>query len=371
MIEKTDKFLRDLVRKKQMPQYMLEKLRPVVSDSELPHLYYNPKDHKIGEPLRPIVSGMKSPLAKISSYLDQIIRPLFDKHTPYALSNSMIFLQQIKKHKTTAQTNLYTFDITDLYTMIPQREAVLAICEFLARHGYKKIRGLSINTIKSLFLHILENSYFVLQLPGQQPKFYRQIRGGAMGSACTQVLADIYVKKWESNFVQHQQQEDEMYYRFRDDVFFTTKRSSEQIEQRLIELNEKDKNISITWQGGTAIDYLDVTINIEIPNFKTTVFRKLVAQTYVLPFHSSHPSHIKRNIPFAAALRATRICSHSEDLRKELDKIRITLLLNKYPPRFIDKHISRFLQDLTGDTTTDTLIGANHEKFRENVLPVK
>ena len=53
-----------------------------------------------------------------------------------------------------------------------------------------------------MFIHVLENSYFVLQLPGLKPKFYQQIKEGAMGSACTQVLADIYVRKWESDFAQ-------------------------------------------------------------------------------------------------------------------------------------------------------------------------
>ncbi|CAF3169858.1 unnamed protein product [Rotaria socialis] len=178
-----------------MPQYIMERLQPSQSESELPHLYYNPKDHKIGEPLRPIVSEIKSLLAKLSSFLGKIICPLFDKHTHYALSNLITFLKHLKKFKTTTETNLYTFDITDLHTMIPQKEAVLSICEFLGRHGYQKIHGLSINTIKTMFLHVLENSYFVLQLPGMKPKFYQQIRGGAMGSACTQVLAGVYVKK--------------------------------------------------------------------------------------------------------------------------------------------------------------------------------
>ncbi|CAF3770084.1 unnamed protein product [Rotaria socialis] len=322
-----------------MPQYMLERLRPSDNDSELPHLCYNPKDHKIGEPLRPIVSGMKSPLAKISTFLDQNIRPIFDQHTPYSLPNSMIFLKHLKDYITTSETAMYTFDITDLYTMIPQKESVLAVCEFLGRHGYKKIRGLSINTIKALFLHVFDNSYFVLQLPGIGLKYYRQIKGGAMGSVCTQVLADIYVRKWENDFLQEQKQQKELYFRFRDDVFIITKLTSEQIERRLTELNEKDPNIKITWEGGKAVDYLDVTTTIEIPNFKTTVFRKLAAQPYVLPFHSSHPKHITQNIPNAAALRATRICSHREDLRVELDKIRIMLLLNKYPPGFIDKQM--------------------------------
>jgi hypothetical protein len=368
MIDSTDKFLRNLVSSKQMPQALLDKLRPSQTESELPHLYYNPKDHKIGEPLRPIVSGIKSPLAKLSSFLDKNIRPLFDKHTPYSLSNSLTFLKHLKEYKTTNETNIYTFDITDLYTMIPQKEAVLAVCEFLGRYGYRKVNGLSLNTIKALFLHILENSYFVLQLPGVEPKFYQQIRGGAMGSACTQVLADIYVWKWESHFVEQQHKQGELYFRFRDDIFITTRLPSEKTQAILTELNTKDTNIKITWEGGKTVDYLDVTTTIEIPNFKTTVFRKLAAQPYVLPFHSSHPPHITRNIPYAATVRATRICSHSQDLRVELDKIRIMLLLNKYPPRFIDRHMGRFFQDLTGEETSKKLLGNTHSKFRELVL---
>ena len=65
MIEKTEQLLRDLVNRKLLPGKYFEKLKPNPLDAELPHLYYNPKDHKVGEPLRPIVSGMKSPTQKI------------------------------------------------------------------------------------------------------------------------------------------------------------------------------------------------------------------------------------------------------------------------------------------------------------------
>jgi hypothetical protein len=114
------------------------------------------------------------------------------------------------------------------------------------------------------------------------------------------------------------------------------------MEAILIELNKKDDNIKITWEGGKTVDYLDVITTIETPNFRTTVFRKLAAQPYVLLFHSAHIPHITRNIPYAATLRATRICSHPQDLKYELDKMRVMLLLNKYPPQFIDKHIGCF-----------------------------
>jgi hypothetical protein len=274
----------------------------------------------------------------------------------------------LKEFETTNETNIYTFDITDLYTMIPQKESVLTLCEFLGRHKYRKIRGLSINTIKEMFMYILENSYFVLQLQETEPKYYRQIRGGAMGSACTQVLADVYVRKWEASIVEQQQQQRELYCRFRDDIFLTSRLPPKQLEDILTQLNSKDSNLKITWEGGKKVDYLDVTTTVEIPNFRTTIFRKLAAQPYVLPFHSSHPPHIMKNIPYAAAHRATRICSHPEDLKAELDKIRVIFLLNKYPPKFIDRQMGRFFHDLTEQTTPEILFGEQHSKLRQLVL---
>ncbi len=126
------------------------------------------------------------------------------------------------------------------------------------------------------------------------------------------------------------------YFLFRDDVFFTTKLTSEKIEKIFDQINKSDPNITINWEGEKSFDYIDATGTIDNPNFRTTIYRKLAAQPYVLPYHSSYPQHIMRSIPYAAALRATRKCSQPHDLRNELDRIRVTLLLNKYPPTFIN-----------------------------------
>ena len=42
---------------------------------------------------------MKSPTQRISAFLDQIIRPIFDQLTPHSLRNSIDFLKHLKKHK--------------------------------------------------------------------------------------------------------------------------------------------------------------------------------------------------------------------------------------------------------------------------------
>ena len=86
MIQKAEKLLRDLVNRNLLPNKYFEKLKPNYEEAELPDLYCNPNDHKVGEPLRLIVSGMKSPTQRISAFLDQLLRPIFDQLTPYSLT---------------------------------------------------------------------------------------------------------------------------------------------------------------------------------------------------------------------------------------------------------------------------------------------
>ena len=47
---------------------------------------------------------------------------------------------------------------------------------------------------------VLDTNYFAYK-----DKYYLQIRGGAMGSAFTMTLANIYTLEWEQPLVEHQQ----------------------------------------------------------------------------------------------------------------------------------------------------------------------
>ena len=75
----TNKYLFDLRLAKWITQKQYEQLCIKSDEVELAHLYYLPKAHKPGTPLRPIVSGLKHPTIKISKYLDNLLRPLFDQ----------------------------------------------------------------------------------------------------------------------------------------------------------------------------------------------------------------------------------------------------------------------------------------------------
>ena len=68
--------------------------------------------------------------------------------------------------------------------------------------------------------------------------------------------------------------------------------------------NSKDPNIRTTYSVKAAVDFLDVTIENNDGQLKTSIFHKPSAEPYILPYTSDHSHHIHRNIPYAALLRA-------------------------------------------------------------------
>ena len=107
-------------------------------------------------------------------------------------------------------TQFITIDVENLYTMIPRQGALEALARFRVKHAKQgKIGTLSTDHIMKMARLILDTSCFAYN-----NKYYRQIRGGAMGSAFTQVLANIYMFEWEQQLIQHQIEHKGIYGRF-------------------------------------------------------------------------------------------------------------------------------------------------------------
>ncbi|CAF2915161.1 unnamed protein product, partial [Rotaria sp. Silwood2] len=78
----------------------------------------------------------------------------------------------------------------------------------------------------------------------------------------------------------------------------------------------------------------------------TTVYQKPSYEPYYLPFSSVHPLHMKKNIIFTMLLRAIRYCSTFQEYLNERERLRVALLLNKYPNKFIDEQFTNILEKL-------------------------
>ncbi|CAF4160468.1 unnamed protein product [Rotaria sordida] len=288
--------------KEQIRAWQLDKMMPKRDKVALAYLYFIPKPHIEGTPLRPIVSPMNIPTTGIAKFLDKIIRPLFDKHVRWTtIIDGVYLIRRLETYvendylKPTAQ--LCTFDITDLYTMLPQEESLNVLTEFPLQHGYHK-------------------------------KFYRQIIGGTMRSAFTLTLANIFMWKWEKELVCRQNASYEIYGRYIDDIFLTSNKSLDKINQMLDEANQFHPNIKLVRQIGTSILFLDVYIENKNGTLETSVYHKDAAEPYIVPFKSDHPRHIFKNIIDGALTRAIRFSSTLSAFNEERRSIKLMLLYN-------------------------------------------
>jgi hypothetical protein len=143
--------------------------------------------------------------------------------------------------------------------------------------------------------------------------------------------------------------------RYIDDGFTTTNLSFDEIKAKLDAADQKDRNIRIKYQIQFCVHFLDIVIQNDNGHLTTSVFHKPTAEPYILPYTSDHPRHVHRNIPYAALLRAARICSNVHDFNIERIRIGMSLLLNDYPPAFITKHVSRFFNQYNAQSVLKEL----------------
>jgi hypothetical protein len=293
---------------------------------------------------------MKTPTTGISKFLDQLIRPIFDKHVrSTTIIDGVDLIRRLETYSAhgylKSTTYLCTFDITDLYTMLPQEESLKILTEFLLRYSYNKVQGVPIDAIRKLARIVLTENVFVYE-----KKFYRQILGRAMGSAFTLTLANIFMWKWGTKLVRQQEASNEIYgryvsisidrsflifnnsvaiiLRYIDDIFFTSNESLNTINQMLDGANTFHPNIKLVRQLGKSIPFLDVFIENKNGVLTTSVYHKQAAEPYVVPFNFDHPRHTFRNIIDTALLRAARYSSTLSIFDEERRSIKLMLLYN-------------------------------------------
>lgn len=364
LIERTNKYLLELRLAKWITQKQYEQLSIDRNNVELAHLYYLPKAHKIGTPLRPIISGLRHPTIKISKYLDNLLRPLFNQMAARTTIDSGFEL--LKKVNLWAETNLrketilYTIDVVDLYTMIPQVEGVLSLKKMLDYLNLKQIGGLKIETIIRLSRFVMQNNYF--SFDGQ---YYHQIRGGAMGSPLTLTIANCYMFFFERDIVKQVQNSFGLYFRYIDDLFLVINWPERHLRKQIERWNNFDSNIKLNDHIGFSNHFLDLDMENEEGLLITKVYYKPAHEPYYLPFNSIHPLQMKKNIPFTMLLRGIRYCSTFELFIKERESLRMALLLNKYPSQLID---SQFIEVLQKFNIREQLNKDNYLFIRSNIV---
>ncbi|CAF5154366.1 unnamed protein product, partial [Rotaria sp. Silwood1] len=272
-------------------QKQYEQLSIKSNEVELTHLYYLPKAQKPGTPLHPIISGLKHPTKKISKFLDELLRPLFNKmasNTTVTCGTEVIKqLHEWSKRDIRQETLICTMDVMDLYTMISQTEGIMSIKKLLDYFKIKKIGNIKAEAIIRLCRFVIQNNYF-----SYNGKYFHQVRGGAMGSPLTLTIANCYMYFYERDIVKQVNNSNGLYLRYIDDIFIIINWPIQHLSKQINRWNELDLNIKLKAQVDHSTNFLDLYIENKNGELFTKVYHKPSYEPYYLPFNSVHPIHM-------------------------------------------------------------------------------
>jgi hypothetical protein len=106
-------------------------------------------------------------------------------------------------------------------------------------------------------------------------------------------------------------------FRYIDDIFMTSNESIDKIKELLDKEGKKDINIGINYNIHESTEFLDVFIENNQGQLRTSVYRKPAAEPHILPYTSDHPRHIHSNTIYTALLRAIRLSSDVQTFDQE------------------------------------------------------
>lgn len=300
---------------------------------------------------RPIISCRSCPSTKLCEVLNNLLQP-FMKTVKYRLRDTWDFLSKIPS-EVDDDTFLMTADITSLYTNITTEKGCEAISYFFDLHAQDLIPAhFTKDFVIDLFTFCQENLYFKFK---ETP--YRQKSGTGMGRIYAPAVADLTVGYLEVqledfirtslgpttvNYFNHH------YFRYLDDIFLFWRHSMDGLDRIKDTLNSLDPQIKFTFESSLESDrpnhgipFLDVELWIDNHSLVTDIYSKSTDTYNYLPFNSSHPRHVARNIPYCLARRIRGIVSQDSRIPHRMNEMKDRLQNKGYPVGIIDEAISK------------------------------
>ena len=329
-----------------------------------PIFYMLPKIHKPNNPGRPIISGIDSPTANLSVYLDYYLKPIV-RTLPSYIKDTDHFLQTILHDNLEIPVNsiLVTLDVRSLYTNIPQDEGTY-VCLSALNEFYGTDLPLPLPHLKQFFDFILKYNYFRFD-----NKYYLQILGTAMGTTFAPNYSNIFLGHFEHEALLNAPHNFTpiLWKRFIDDIFLIWTHGEDTLLQFHEYLNRLHPTIKfdITYSY-EKINFLDTTIFLNPQQqLESTLHTKPTDMCALLHAESYHPESCKRSVIYSQALRYRRIITNDSLLGEHLKKLKENLIRRGYKLSDINKQFNK----LRGLTQKGLLYRTKNNESQNNTLP--
>ncbi|BHF72756.1 hypothetical protein SprV_0401582700 [Sparganum proliferum] len=279
-------------------------------EAALTRFHGPPKVHKEGAPFRPIVSLKGTPTCGLAKRLFRRLKFLTsDSNT--TVSSSTQFLEKLKGVSLLPSDVMVSFDVTSLFTSMPQGPAVDTI-ELLLQEKYDETENLLGH---AQFLQLLESclrTYFTFD-----GTIYEKVKGTPMGSPIPGLIAETVLQRLESLVFRHHRPK--FWARYVDDTFVVIERDPVLKLKEHLNAIFPDIQFTMEEEENNQLAFLDVLVCRKVcGGLKTKMFRKATNWTQILNFNSNHPISHKRSCVRALCRRAETHCSEMEDKVDEL-----------------------------------------------------
>ena len=333
---KLQRYLLDLKKQNYISQATYDDVRP--SGSSRPRMYGLPKIHKVGTPLRPILSMVNSAQHALAKWLASLLQPVLDEYSSFCIKDSFTFSDQIKSLDSQENMFMGSFDICSLFTNVPLQETIEICANYLYRDPDSESTPL---LPRNHFVNLLHWATSSVEFSFNDT-MYRQHDGIAMGSPLGPILANIFVGFHEQQLFQSHPHP-VVYYRYVDDIFALFS-SQENFNNFLPRLNGLHPSLSFTSESEVdgKLPFLDVLVDRSNSSFSTSVYRKPSFSGLYTRWDSFCPTTRKINLIKTLTLRAVRICS-PEKLDPEITSIKSIFTNNGYPEHVTNKAIAQVL----------------------------
>lgn len=327
LMSDTNKQVRLLYKDKYIDVATLKKL--INNAPTSPKLYSLVKNHKDGNPVRPIVSFVNSPTYELARYLAAVLSHLStDK---YNVKDSFDFHKKISYIQLPPDYQFASLDVSSLFTNI----SVPIVTKIIADR-FDELKAYT-SIPKKRFLELLRlclgRGYFQFN-----KEFYLQLFGCPMGSPIAPILADIYLEYILDKKLPTLPFSVPFIYKFVDDII--TAIPSNQQETMIEIFNDFHPRLVFTTElekPDGSIPFLDILL-LHQPNGKivTKWWQKPQNSGRYIHYTSHCPYHYKINTAKNLINRAHKLTSSIHI--KEVDNRLVDLLLtNGYPHKLICK----------------------------------
>ena len=226
--------LKSIKAKGEMKEEVYKRLYSTGAGS--PKFYGLPKIHKVGMPLRPIVSSIGTVTYETSKELAKILKPLVGK-SPHHVQNTQDLIQQIKGIHLNSDQCIMSYDVKELFTSVPAKPATNIIKKLLEQDQELQHRTpMSVENIICLLEFCLNSTYFMFK-----GKFYEHLEGAAMGSPINPIVANLFMENFEVEAIRSAPHPPYLWKRYVDDAY--TVIDSSQKSEFLEHINSIDEHI--------------------------------------------------------------------------------------------------------------------------------